>query len=441
MTLQDLPEKESDRISISTFRQAASQHANEIIETIQLEREEHARQRAEEAAERERLADQLADEHKNLLAIRDDRIRALEEELQKVKDELVSEREARLTEEAAAREQDREERMERDMAFEKQLGDITNLVQEQRDHTERKTELMEQRWAEKQERRQGKEFQMIELREIVMQLHNDLAIDRQRAEEARDMCATKEDLRAVIEQLQRQNDEQRQLLEMFSESWRADCARHQEETIAAVRATAETQVPFNVENYLKDFSQALATEVRLLLGEVGKLREDRRALQHEIATLLFMKTKWGPGGEFDPEWRPPQETGSGPPPPPPPPPEDAPQDAPAHARPGWRPTGKKGKKKKAAQQAPPQPQPAMEQFTQSAMSYTAYGGGQPLPRRQPNVLSPRTQVESWQPEQWHPDPNYEPSSIAPSTAQPTVHVAPPPPAGLFGPGSDQDSRY
>lgn len=34
---------------------------------------------------------------------------------------------------------------------------------------------------------------------------------------------------------------------MFSESWRADCARHQEETINAVKATAQEQVPYNVE--------------------------------------------------------------------------------------------------------------------------------------------------------------------------------------------------
>ena len=34
-----------------------------------------------------------------------------------------------------------------------------------------------------------------------------------------------------------------------------------------------------VSQYLNEFSKALATEVRMLLGEVGKLREDRRALQ------------------------------------------------------------------------------------------------------------------------------------------------------------------
>lgn len=31
--------------------------------------------------------------------------------------------------------------------------------------------------------------------------------------------------------------------------------------------------------YLNDFSKALASEVRILLAEVGKLRDERRALQ------------------------------------------------------------------------------------------------------------------------------------------------------------------
>ena len=81
--------------------------------------------------------------------------------------------------------------------------------------------------------------------------------------------------------------------------WRADCERHHQETIEAVRSTANEQVSFNVQGvsisrlsslnylylkkkllqYLDDFSRALATEVRMLLGEVGRIREERRALQ------------------------------------------------------------------------------------------------------------------------------------------------------------------
>lgn len=37
--------------------------------------------------------------------------------------------------------------------------------------------------------------------------------------------------------------------------------------------------------YLNDFSKALASEVRILLAEVGKLRDERRQLQLYASTL------------------------------------------------------------------------------------------------------------------------------------------------------------
>ena len=78
--------------------------------------------------------------------------------------------------------------------------------------------------------------------------------------------------------------------------WRADCERHHHETLETVRSSANEQVSFNVQGvtiskmffvkqlkrllqYLDDFSRALATEVRMLLLEVGRIREERRALQ------------------------------------------------------------------------------------------------------------------------------------------------------------------
>ncbi|KAJ7821162.1 hypothetical protein B0H13DRAFT_1555131, partial [Mycena leptocephala] len=74
------------------------------------------------------------------------------------------------------------------------------------------------------------------------------------------------------------------------------------ETLDAVRSSAREQVDFNVQGYLDEFSKALASEVRMLLGEVGKLREERRALQRELGYLLCMKAKYGSGGEFEPDW-------------------------------------------------------------------------------------------------------------------------------------------
>jgi hypothetical protein len=37
--------------------------------------------------------------------------------------------------------------------------------------------------------------------------------------------------------------------------------------------------------YLDEFSKALASEVRMLLGEVGKLREEKRALQKYVVRV------------------------------------------------------------------------------------------------------------------------------------------------------------
>ena len=48
----------------------------------------------------------------------------------------------------------------------------------------------------------------------------------------------------------------------------------------SVRITAD-----NYDQYLDEFSKALATEVRMLLGEVGKLREERRSIQ-QYALIL-----------------------------------------------------------------------------------------------------------------------------------------------------------
>ena len=53
---------------------------------------------------------------------------------------------------------------------------------------------------------------------------------------------------------------------------------------------------------MNEFSRALAGEVTLLLQEVGKLREEKRNIQHEIGCLQSLKQKYNPGGIFDPDW-------------------------------------------------------------------------------------------------------------------------------------------
>jgi hypothetical protein len=83
---------------------------------------------------------------------------------------------------------------------------------------------------------------------------------------------------------------------VLHKDWRADSARQHEEIIEAVRSTAREQVPFNIQGvsclvrfstpilinnvqYLDEFSKTLASEVRVLLGEVGKLHEEKRCVQ------------------------------------------------------------------------------------------------------------------------------------------------------------------
>ncbi|KAF8308980.1 hypothetical protein DL93DRAFT_2063403, partial [Clavulina sp. PMI_390] len=106
----------------------------------------------------------------------------------------------------------------------------------------------------------------------------------------------------VIMELRRQNGELSELLRNLSNDWRNDSERHHLEVIDAVRAMAAEQVPFNVQHYLDEFSKALSAEVRILLKEVGKLREEKRSLQHELGSLLALKSQYGPGGEYEPSW-------------------------------------------------------------------------------------------------------------------------------------------
>ncbi|KIK92903.1 hypothetical protein PAXRUDRAFT_146272 [Paxillus rubicundulus Ve08.2h10] len=212
----------------------------------------------------------------------------------------------------------------------------------------------------------------------------------------------------VLEELHRQNAEQRELLNALSDSeyWRTDSIRQHEETISAVRATANEQVPYNVQGYLDEFSKALATEVRMLLGEVGKLREERRNIQHELGYLMMMKSKYGPGGEFDPDWKPPMPPG--PPPDGPPPPPDVPPPDILHSRPAWRTVQQRGGTRRLRRPGPeaPPPEPA------------------PGPR----------QVHSWV--AWHPNPALAPT---PPSVEPTLLVPDRGSPGLFGPRSPRDS--
>ncbi|KZT28191.1 hypothetical protein NEOLEDRAFT_903158 [Neolentinus lepideus HHB14362 ss-1] len=422
-SIEAIPIPQPERIEpetasiVDSMRAAANQHATEIREIVNLERENLMREREAAEAERERIRAEAEVERERVEQERENRIAQLEEELARARAELADEREQRRTEEADARERARQEALERDEVVRGQLGDITNLAQENLECCTSKRQIMDERYAEKQARREEKDARFQALYDMVNTMMEEKAADRERAEAERAEAASKPE--AVLEELRRQNQELRELLNNMAESWRADSARQAEDTLNAVRATAQEQVPFNVQGYLDEFSKALASEVRMLLGEVGRLREERRNLQHEIGFLLCTRSKYGPGGEFDPEWRPENAAymAGAPPAPPPepipepgPPPPDEPLMA---ARPGWRTVlPRSTRRRRGGPAAAPEPQPV------------------------PVQEMPRPGVSSWA--TWQPDPAFLPSPSAIPEQQPTL-VVPEVPQGLFGPRSPRDS--
>ncbi|KAJ7064346.1 hypothetical protein C8F01DRAFT_1250591 [Mycena amicta] len=149
--------------------------------------------------------------------------------------------------------------------------------------------------------------------------------------------------------------------------------------------------------YINDFSKALASEVKILLAEVGKLRDEKRALQFEIAELMSIKAKHSAEGMYT-GWMPPpshpRRQLNRPPPPPP---------APG----GWR-----------VIHAPHVPRPRKQRQAQQQI---APPPAAPAPAPAPNL-------PAWA--QWRPNPLLAPGTAAGPPA-PAV-VAPPPRSGLFG---------
>ncbi|KAG2130063.1 hypothetical protein BD769DRAFT_1453493 [Suillus cothurnatus] len=320
---------------------------------------------------------------------REQRVHDLQEELARVRGELDSERQLRQTEN-----EERAAANERDEGVRAQLGDITQLVSEQRDECIRKRELMDQRWEEKQGRRAEKDAQFHELKDMVSRLIQDREADRIQEEERRLQEEGKPDIQMVLDELTRQNNEMREALRVLSEDWRAEGERRHEDTLEAVRATAREQVPFNVQMYLDEFSKALAAEVQMLLGEVGKLREERRNIQHELGYLMMMmKAKYGPGGEFDPDWKPPM-----------------PGAEPGPTCPAWHTLLRSTRR--IRKQRPDQPPPPESG---------------PAPMRQP--------IHSWV--TWHPNPALAPT---PPSIEPNLIVPDQGSPGLFGPRSPRSYR-
>ncbi|OBZ76665.1 hypothetical protein A0H81_03304 [Grifola frondosa] len=403
---------------VASLLDVASRHSEELRDIVAAEREEFQRELAEQRAERDRALAELKATHDQIEEELRARIQLLTNELDSVRADLTRERELRSVEEMDRHERERAEMLEHDEAMRKQLSDITELVSEQRDEMANKREVMDQRWAETQERNEHKDAMCAELRRMVEQIIEQKEAEREEREQERARAAEQPTLQSILDTILQENASHRERLDQLANDWRADCERHKEETIASVRATANEQVPFNVQAYLDDFSRSLASEVRMLLGEVGKLREERRNLQFELGCMLTMKSKYGPGGEFDPDCeRPttgPCAAGAAEPPPPeaPPPPEE-----PIAAPSGWRPlhrgTRRQRTQQRAAAAPPPPPQPEV-----------------------PPPAHLRGNMQSWA--TWLPDPN---SDVTPPIRPSTLVVQTPSPPGLFGPRSPRGSLH
>jgi hypothetical protein len=219
--------------SIHTAAQdAASRHASDILDIVREEREEMARERESLATERERQRAHFEDQSRLHDAEREAKITALEEELARVRGELENERLLRTTEENEAR----MAAAERDDALRNQLVEITNIVQQNQALCEEKKALTDQHWAEKQRWKEERDGQMQELTGMVSRLVEEQVAARQREEEQRQANEGKPGksraeapgvatvlnqqtgVEQVLEELHRQNTEQRELLNALSES-------------------------------------------------------------------------------------------------------------------------------------------------------------------------------------------------------------------------------
>jgi len=188
--------------------------------------EQMAKERAELASEREMMMEELRQERVRMSEERQAGIRELKAELAMMKADFESERALKASEEVDRRERERMEDSERYEGICAQLGDITNLVQEQRDECIRKKELMDERWGEKTNRRVEKDGQFGNLYDMVTRIIEDREAERIRREEERIAAESRPGIGRVLEELARQNAEQRELLDRMNETWRNESARN-----------------------------------------------------------------------------------------------------------------------------------------------------------------------------------------------------------------------
>ncbi|WVN89721.1 uncharacterized protein L203_104951 [Cryptococcus depauperatus CBS 7841] len=99
----------------------------------------------------------------------------------------------------------------------------------------------------------------------------------------------------VLEAFRKLGSEQADFLKKLGKDITEHNSNQHEITRQTSKTSAREQVGFNLAGYIDDFAKALSGEVRVLLKEVGDLRESRRALYMEMAELLLMKGRQSAG--------------------------------------------------------------------------------------------------------------------------------------------------
>ncbi|WVQ95510.1 hypothetical protein IAU59_002607 [Kwoniella sp. CBS 9459] len=122
-----------------------------------------------------------------------------------------------------------------------------------------------------------------------------LVADREEAKKKQAAEDKKPGTQAILDALKTAGDGQAAFLRKLATEIMDQNSNQHQLTQQAAKGAAREQIGFNLAGYLDDFSKALSGEVRVLLKEVGDLRESRRALYMELAELLLMKGRQSAG--------------------------------------------------------------------------------------------------------------------------------------------------
>ncbi|KAK6906657.1 hypothetical protein I203_100644 [Kwoniella mangroviensis CBS 8507] len=122
-----------------------------------------------------------------------------------------------------------------------------------------------------------------------------LVLDREEAKKKEVVNEKKPGTQAILDALAKKGESESAFLRKLALEIMEQNSNQHTQTQQAAKAAAREQIGFNLAGYLDDFSKALSGEVRVLLKEVGDLRESRRALYMELAELLLMKGRQSAG--------------------------------------------------------------------------------------------------------------------------------------------------